>query len=52
VLIFIGLKMLFVDFVHIPIGIALAIVIAVLAVAIVASLIVQPRKRSGPGHRQ
>ena len=52
VLIFIGLKMLLVDFVHIPIGIALAIVITVLAVAIVASLIVQPRKRSGPGHRQ
>ena len=52
VLIFIGLKMLLVDFVHIPIGTALAIVIAVLAVAIVASLIGQRRKRSGPGHRQ
>ena len=52
VLIFIGLKMLLVDFVHIPIGIALSIVIAVLAVAIVASLIVKPRKRSGPGHGQ
>jgi tellurite resistance protein TerC len=52
VLIFIGLKMLFADFAHIPIGIALAIVIAVLIVAIVASLIGQRRKRSGPGHRQ
>ena len=52
VLIFIGLKMLLVDFVHIPIGTALAIVIAVLAVAIVASLIGQRRKRAGPGHRQ
>lgn len=50
VLIFIGLKMLVADFVHIPIGTSLAIVIAVLAVAIVASLVVE-RRGSSP-HRE
>jgi tellurite resistance protein TerC len=46
VLIFIGLKMLVVDFVHIPIGTSLGIVIGVLAVAILASLLAQRRERS------
>jgi tellurite resistance protein TerC len=52
VLIFIGLKMLFADIVHIPIGMALAIVIAVLGVAIVASMISERRGRSGPRPRR
>jgi predicted tellurium resistance membrane protein TerC len=45
VLMFIGLKMLAADFVHIPIGMALGIVMGVLAVAIVASIAVQRRDR-------
>ncbi|HTY57208.1 MAG TPA: TerC family protein [Bacteroidota bacterium] len=45
VLIFIGLKMLAADIVHIPIGTSLAIVMGVLAVAIAASLIGQRRDR-------
>ena len=45
VLIFIGLKMLAADFVHIPIGMALGIVMGVLAVAIVASIAVERRDR-------
>ncbi len=43
VLIFIGLKMLVNDFLHIPIGTSLAIVMGVLAVAVGASLIGQRR---------
>ncbi len=43
VLIFIGLKMLAADFFPIPIGMSLAIVMGVLAVAIAASLITQRR---------
>jgi tellurite resistance protein TerC len=50
VLIFIGLKMLFADIVHIPIGMALLIVIAVLGVAIVASMI--SVRRGKPGGRR
>lgn len=45
VLIFIGLKMLAADIVHIPIGMALGIVTGVLAVAIVASIAKQRRDR-------
>jgi tellurite resistance protein TerC len=52
VLIFIGLKMLIADIVHIPIGMALAIVIAVLGVAIVASMISVRRGRPRAGRRQ
>ena len=47
VLIFIGLKMLVADFVHIPVGTALAIVITVLAVAMAASMIGKRRDSSG-----
>ena len=52
VLIFIGLKMLLADIVHIPIGMALAIVIAVLGVAIVASMISERRGRPAARRRQ
>lgn len=48
VLIFIGLKMLAADFVHIPVAASLAIVMAVLTVAIVASLIGERSVRPGP----
>jgi tellurite resistance protein TerC len=51
VLIFIGLKMLVVDFLRIPIGTSLAIVMGVLAAAIIASLIQQRRARSTPPPR-
>jgi tellurite resistance protein TerC len=50
VLIFIGLKMLLADIVHIPIGMALLLVIAVLGVAIVASMI--SGRRGKPGGRR
>jgi tellurite resistance protein TerC len=50
VLIFIGIKMLFADIVHLPIGMALLIVIAVLGVAIVASMI--SGRRGKPGGRR
>jgi tellurite resistance protein TerC len=45
VLIFIGMKMLLADFVHIPIGVSLAIVMIVLTLAVIASLIRQRRAR-------
>jgi len=51
VLIFIGLKMLAADFIHIPIGISLGIVTGVLIIAILASLVAERRggkpRRSG-----
>lgn len=48
VLIFIGLKMLLEDLVHIPVGISLGIVILILTVAIIASLVkMRKEKRSG-----
>ena len=43
ILVFIGTKMLIVDFYHIPVGASLAIVLAFLAVTMVASLIVTPK---------
>jgi tellurite resistance protein TerC len=46
VLIFIGLKMLAADFLPIPIGTSLAIVMAVLTVAVMASLIGERRSKS------
>ena len=52
VLIFIGLKMLFADIVHIPIGMALLIVIGVLGAAIGASMISDRRGRPGARRRQ
>jgi tellurite resistance protein TerC len=52
VLIFIGLKMLFADIVHIPIGMALLIVIGVLGAAIGASMISERRGRPGARRRQ
>ncbi len=47
VLIFIGLKMLLADFVHIPIGTSLGIVLAVLTLAVVASLVRRRRESRG-----
>lgn len=43
ILVFIGTKMLIVDFYHIPVGASLAIVLAFLVVTMVASLIVKPK---------
>lgn len=43
ILVFIGTKMLIVDFYHIPVGASLAIVLAFLIVTMVASLIVKPK---------
>jgi tellurite resistance protein TerC len=48
VLLFIGVKMLLADFVHVPVTISLGVVIAILAVAVGASLVRNRRlKRSG-----
>ena len=44
ILVFIGAKMLIVDFYHIPVGASLAIVLAFLLVTMMASLIVKPKK--------
>jgi tellurite resistance protein TerC len=43
ILVFIGTKMLIVDFYHIPVGASLAIVLAFLVVTMVTSLIVKPK---------
>lgn len=43
ILVFIGTKMLIVDFYHIPVGASLAIVLAFLLVTMLASLIVKPK---------
>ncbi len=47
ILVFIGTKMLIVDFYHIPVGASLAIVLAFLLVTMIASLIIKPKT---PGH--
>ena len=44
-LVFIGLKMLIADFVHIPIATSLAIVASVLAIAIIASMVKNTRQQ-------
>lgn len=44
ILVFIGTKMLIVDFYHIPVGASLSIVLAFLLVTMAASLIVKPKK--------
>ncbi len=44
ILVFIGTKMLIVDFYHIPVGASLAIVLAFLLVTMMASLIIKPKK--------
>ena len=44
ILVFIGTKMLIVDFYHIPVGASLSIVLAFLLVTMAASLIVNPKK--------
>jgi tellurite resistance protein TerC len=52
VLIFIGLKMLLADFIHIPIGVSLGIVMGVLALAVIASLVrTQREKKRGTAGR-
>lgn len=43
ILVFIGTKMLIVDFYHIPVGASLAIVLAFLVVTMVASVVVKPK---------
>lgn len=43
ILVFIGTKMLIVDFYHIPVGASLAIVLAFLVVTMIASLLVKPK---------
>jgi tellurite resistance protein TerC len=43
ILIFIGTKMLIVDFFHIPVGASLAIVMAFLIVTMIASLLIKPK---------
>ena len=45
VLIFIGLKMLLEDFVHIPIALSLSVVMGILTVAVIASLVRKRRER-------
>jgi tellurite resistance protein TerC len=42
VLVFIGMKMLLVDIYHVPIGVSLAVVVGLIAVAVVASIIIKP----------
>ncbi len=49
ILIFIGLKMLLVDVVHVPIVLSLLVVAAVLAVSVVASLLHRRHHAGGPG---
>jgi tellurite resistance protein TerC len=44
VLVFVGLKMLAVDFFKVPVGWSLGVVGAILAVAVVASLLVPPKR--------
>lgn len=44
ILVFIGTKMLIVDFYHIPVGASLAIVLAFLLVTMMASLVIKPKK--------
>lgn len=43
ILVFIGTKMLIVDFFHIPVGASLAIVLAFLVVTMIASLLIKPK---------
>jgi tellurite resistance protein TerC len=52
VLIFIGMKMLLADFVHIPIGISLAVVMIVLTLAVIASLIRRERERKRDANKK
>lgn len=50
VLVFIGAKMLVVDFYKIPIGIALGVVAIIIASSVVASLMVEPRAKKESNH--
>jgi tellurite resistance protein TerC len=47
VLIFIGAKMLVVDFIHLPVFVSLGVVAALIASAMVASLLIRPRVKHG-----
>jgi tellurite resistance protein TerC len=51
VLIFIGLKMLLEDFLHIPITLSLSVVMGILAVAVIASLVWKSRERRNSNAR-
>jgi tellurite resistance protein TerC len=48
VLLFVGAKMLLVDFVKLPIGLSLAVVAGLIAVGVVASLLIPPRGGHAP----
>ena len=50
ILMFIGLKMLIADFLHIPIGASLAVIGGVLLVSVVMSIVRNRRKAGGKGH--
>jgi len=43
ILVFIGSKMLIVDFYHIPVGVSLAIVLVLLVATMIASLVIKPK---------
>ncbi|HEX5065895.1 MAG TPA: TerC family protein [Myxococcota bacterium] len=51
VLLFVGAKMLLLDFVKVPIGISLAVIAALIGAGIVASLLVPPRAATTPRDR-
>jgi tellurite resistance protein TerC len=44
ILVFVGTKMLIVDWVKIPVGISLGVVGVILAVAVIASLLTKPKQ--------
>jgi tellurite resistance protein TerC len=48
VLLFVGAKMLLIDFVKLPIGLSLAVVAGLIAVGVVASLLIPPRDGHAP----
>ena len=52
ILTFVGAKMLLASFVHIPIPIALMVIVCVLASTIAASVLVPEKRDSGGGHRK
>ena len=45
---FVGIKMLVADLYHVPIGLSLVVIIAILVVSVVASLCIAPRRHGGP----
>jgi tellurite resistance protein TerC len=50
VLVFIGVKMLIIDIYHVPIGASLAVVVALIAISVIASILIKPdHDREGHG---